>query len=65
MERLEHTSTHYEQLLRELKDRLLQMSHLAEQMISDHFLDDLHEQNFRELLTHMLEDPRSISRAIN
>ena len=31
----EHTSKHYEQQLRVLKDRLLLMSHKAEQMISD------------------------------
>jgi len=31
----EHTSKHYEQQLRELKDKLLLMSHQAEQMISD------------------------------
>lgn len=31
----EHTSKHYEQQLRVLKDRLLLMSHQAEQMISD------------------------------
>lgn len=31
----EHTSKHYEQLLRLLKDKLLLMSHQAEQMISD------------------------------
>ena len=31
----EHTSKHYEQQLRELKDKLLLMSHNAEQMISD------------------------------
>ncbi len=31
----EHTSKHYEQQLRELKDKLLVMSHQAEQMISD------------------------------
>src|SRR6266581_2092079 len=140
----EHTSKHYEQQLRELKNKLLLMSHKAEQMISDSirslverrpslaeevinrddeidkleievddlcygilaleqpvasdlrfiatamkivkesldafvnsdaelaekviskddFLDDLYEQIFRELLTYMLEDPRSISRAI-
>src|SRR4030095_2956912 len=31
----EHTSKHYEQQLRELKDKLLLMSHKAEEMISD------------------------------
>lgn len=31
----EHTSKHYEQLLRDLKDKLLLMSHKAEEMISD------------------------------
>src|SRR6266516_5979606 len=31
----EHTSKHYEQLLRLLKDKLLLMSHQAEQMIAD------------------------------
>ena len=31
----EHTSKHYEQQLRELKSKLLLMSHKAEQMISD------------------------------
>src|SRR5436305_14942587 len=31
----EHTSKHYEHQLRELKDKLLLMSHKAEQMISD------------------------------
>src|SRR3989442_1613451 len=31
----EHTSKHYEQQLRDLKDKLLLMSHKAEQMISD------------------------------
>src|SRR5437773_5783026 len=31
----EHTSKHYEQQLRELKNKLLLMSHKAEQMISD------------------------------
>src|ERR1041385_1479825 len=31
----EHTSKHYEQQLRDLKDRLLLMSHKAEEMISD------------------------------
>ena len=35
MAQREHTSTHYEQQLRELKDKLLLMSHKAEQMISD------------------------------
>src|SRR5262245_40269319 len=30
-----HTSKHYEQQLRELKDKLLLMSHKAEEMISD------------------------------
>jgi phosphate transport system protein len=38
---------------------------LAEKVISnDNIVDDLYEQMFRELLTYMLEDPRSISRAI-
>ena len=38
---------------------------LAEKVIlKDDVLDDLYEQIFRELLTYMLEDPRSISRAI-
>jgi phosphate transport system protein len=38
---------------------------LAQKVISkDDFLDELYEQIFRELLTYMLEDPRSISRAI-
>ena len=38
---------------------------LAEQVIArDNVVDDLYEQIFRELLTYMLEDPRSISRAI-
>src|SRR5881397_4184257 len=38
---------------------------LAEKVIlKDDFLDNLYEQIFRELLTYMLEDPRSISRAI-
>lgn len=38
---------------------------LAEQVIfKDNVVDDLYEQMFRELLTYMLEDPRSISRAI-
>jgi phosphate transport system protein len=38
---------------------------LAEKVIvNDNFVDDLYEQIFRELLTYMLEDPRSISRAI-
>ena len=31
----EHTSKHYEQQLRTLKDKLLLMSHQAEQMIAD------------------------------
>src|ERR1043166_5440058 len=31
----EHTSKHYEQQLRTLKEKLLLMSHAAEQMISD------------------------------
>src|SRR5580765_5520867 len=31
----QHTSKHYEQQLRELKDKLLLMSHKAEQMISE------------------------------
>ena len=31
----EHTSKHYEQQLRELKNKLLLMSHKAEEMISD------------------------------
>src|SRR5437660_3565831 len=35
MSERQHTSKHYEQQLRELKDRLLLMSHKAEQMISD------------------------------
>lgn len=35
MTRPEHTSTHYEQQLRELKNKLLIMSYKAEQMISD------------------------------
>jgi phosphate transport system protein len=38
---------------------------LAQTVISkDDFLDELYEQMFRELLTYMLEDPRSVSRAI-
>ncbi len=38
---------------------------LAERVITnDYVVDDLYEQIFRELLTYMLEDPRSISRAI-
>ena len=38
---------------------------LTERVIfNDNVLDDLYEQIFRELLTYMLEDPRSISRAI-
>jgi phosphate transport system protein len=38
---------------------------LAEKVISnDNMVDGLYEQIFRELLTYMLEDPRSISRAI-
>jgi phosphate transport system protein len=38
---------------------------LAEKVIlNDNIVDDLYEQMFRELLTYMLEDPRSISRAI-
>jgi phosphate transport system protein len=38
---------------------------LAQKVISkDDFLDKLYEQIFRELLTYMLEDPRSVSRAI-
>src|SRR5213594_638515 len=38
---------------------------LAKKVIfNDNVLDDLYEQIFRELLTYMLEDPRSISRAI-
>src|SRR5215510_8444566 len=38
---------------------------LAEKVIvNDNFVDDLYEQIFRELLTYMLEDPRTISRAI-
>ena len=35
MSEREHTSKHYEQQLRELKDKLLLMSHQAELMISD------------------------------
>lgn len=38
---------------------------LAESVIrNDNIVDGLYEQIFRELLTYMLEDPRSISRAI-
>jgi len=38
---------------------------LAEKVIfNDNVVDDMYEQIFRELLTYMLEDPRSISRAI-
>jgi len=38
---------------------------LAERVIfNDNVLDDLYEQIFIELLTYILEDPRSISRAI-
>jgi phosphate transport system protein len=38
---------------------------LAQKVISkDAFLDQLYEQIFRELLTYMLEDHRSVSRAI-
>jgi phosphate transport system protein len=38
---------------------------MAERVIlNDNVVDDLYEQIFRELLTYMLEDPRSISRAI-
>ena len=38
---------------------------LAETVIvSDHAIDDLYEQIFRELLTYMIEDTRNISRAI-
>lgn len=33
-------------------------------ILNDNVVDDLYEQIFRELLTYMLEDPRSISRAI-
>ena len=35
MQEREHTSKHYEQELRVLKDKLLLMSHKAEEMISD------------------------------
>ncbi len=38
---------------------------LAQQVIlKDNVVDNLYEQIFRELLTYMLEDPRTISRAI-
>ena len=38
---------------------------LAEKVIfNDNVVDDMYEQIFRELLTYMLEDPRSISRGI-
>jgi phosphate transport system protein len=38
---------------------------LAEKVIrSDNALDNLYEQIFRQMLAHMLEDPRSISRAL-
>ena len=38
---------------------------LAEKVIiNDNVVDDLYEQIFRELLTYMLEDPRTISRGI-
>ncbi len=38
---------------------------LAEKVITnDYVIDYLYEQIFRELLTYMLADPRSISRAI-
>jgi phosphate transport system protein len=52
-----------------LKDSLDAFVHsdteLAQKVVAnDAFLDALHEQIFRELLTYMLEDPRSISRAI-
>ena len=42
MSQRKHTSQHYEQLLRDLKDRLLVMSNKAELMISDSMksLDD-------------------------
>src|SRR5207253_7778090 len=37
----------------------------AERVImNDNIVDDLYEQIFRELLTYMLEDTRSISRAL-
>jgi phosphate transport system protein len=40
-------------------------AYLAERVfLNDNVVDDLYEQIFRELLTYMLEDPRSISRAI-
>jgi phosphate transport system protein len=39
--------------------------HLAQKVMKDDdFVDDLMDQLFRELLSYMLEDPRTISRAI-
>jgi phosphate transport system protein len=38
---------------------------LAEKVIrNDRLIDDMYEQIFRELLTYMMEDTRSISRAL-
>src|SRR5207302_3468222 len=55
-----------EKILKESLDAVVNSdAELAEKVIlKDDVLDDLYEQIFRELLTYMLEDPRSISRAI-
>src|SRR5437879_7171770 len=53
-------------ILKEILDAFVNSDpDLAEKVIvNDNIVDDLYEQIFRELLTYMLEDPRSISRAI-
>jgi phosphate transport system protein len=52
-------------ILRSLDAFVNSDAELAERVIThDNVVDDLYEQIFRELLTYMLEDPRSISRAI-
>lgn len=58
MSEREHTSKHYEQQLRLLKEKLLLIGHKAETSIADA------TRALVELLTYMFEDPTTISRAL-
>jgi phosphate transport system protein len=55
-----------QRLLKESLDAFVNSdTELAERIIfSDRAIDQMYEQTFRQLLTYMLEDPRTISRAI-
>ena len=57
---------HHQKILKDSLDAFVNSdAGLAEQVIArDNVVDALYEQIFRELLTYMLEDPRSVSRAI-